>query len=320
MNLCKTIKNQEKQIPVLSILICVALIVFVHVYSDYTTGYEISDATVPLSAGSYSVQGVAKFSGEIFDIQEHRSIITKVDYSLTNKGLIKIEISEDTNEEFYVSILSTSDKAADDGDAGYSDYQIKKYHQNGVYALTRGPGEYELIVWTKGEKTGEKRHMYASVYRNVFTADFHKNEPYKYSNAYSIFDENSAIAARAHALVADMDDDKKKAKVIIDFVYDNIKYDETLPSDEILYMKADDILESGTGLCYHFTSLAASMLKSVGIPARDVYGYYQNDNNIHSWLEILVDGEWMAADPTRKNGFPISTKNYYPLEYENPLD
>lgn len=64
------------------------------------------------------------------------------------------------------------------------------------------------------------------------------------------------------------------------------------------------------GHCEYFSSAMAIMLRSLGIPARNVTGFLGADfnpyggyyavrnGNAHSWVEAFVDGEWVTFDPT----------------------
>jgi len=85
------------------------------------------------------------------------------------------------------------------------------------------------------------------------------------------------------------------------FVTDNIDYDNdkinTLP-----YNYLPDIEETYTdksGLCYDYASLFASMLRSIGVPAKLVKGYTSEQPNVyHAWTEVYIEGRWMILDPT----------------------
>jgi transglutaminase-like putative cysteine protease len=64
------------------------------------------------------------------------------------------------------------------------------------------------------------------------------------------------------------------------------------------------------GYCEHFATSMVLMLRSIGIPARAVNGYYGGEKNeyggyiivrqsdAHSWVEALIDGQWRRFDPT----------------------
>jgi transglutaminase-like putative cysteine protease len=49
-------------------------------------------------------------------------------------------------------------------------------------------------------------------------------------------------------------------------------------------------------MCYDFSSLFASMLRSVNIPAKLVKGYGSKVEGYHAWNEVYLDGKWQTVD------------------------
>lgn len=95
-------------------------------------------------------------------------------------------------------------------------------------------------------------------------------------------------------------------------------------SDYIYYFLFQN--EKKEGYCTLFASSMVCMLRSVGIPARVVSGYYATphmigtdsfatelvDNNYHAWVEVYFDGMgWLAFEPTPDFGVQ---RNYFLLE------
>ena len=71
----------------------------------------------------------------------------------------------------------------------------------------------------------------------------------------------------------------------------------------------DRLLSSKSGICFDYASLMTAMLRSLGIPAKLIFGY--TGQNYHSWLNIYTtetgwinamisfDGKtWKLMDPT----------------------
>ena len=63
------------------------------------------------------------------------------------------------------------------------------------------------------------------------------------------------------------------------------------------------MLEKKVGDCTEHTWLATALLRASGIPARAVYGVaYTGDSEksfaYHAWVEVELDGRWVAIDPT----------------------
>ena len=55
---------------------------------------------------------------------------------------------------------------------------------------------------------------------------------------------------------------------------------------------------NGKGVCFHFSSLFSSMMKSIGVTTREVRGYsWSTDSAYHSWNEYLDEsGNWIPIE------------------------
>ena len=72
----------------------------------------------------------------------------------------------------------------------------------------------------------------------------------------------------------------------------------------------DFLFNSKRGYCEHYASAMVLMLRTIGIPARIVTGFYGGEfneyggylivrqRNAHSWVEAALDGRWRLFDPT----------------------
>jgi transglutaminase-like putative cysteine protease len=72
----------------------------------------------------------------------------------------------------------------------------------------------------------------------------------------------------------------------------------------------DFLFNSKRGYCEHYASAMVLMLRTIGIPARIVTGFYGGEfneyggyvivrqSNAHSWVEAAIDGRWRLFDPT----------------------
>lgn len=104
----------------------------------------------------------------------------------------------------------------------------------------------------------------------------------------------------------------ERAKAIERYLRDTIVYDETVsepPAGEDL---VDYVLfERQRGYCTYYASAMVVMLRSVGVPARVVTGYYPGDwdatqngylylqKNAHAWVEVFFPGYgWVPFEPT----------------------
>jgi protein-glutamine gamma-glutamyltransferase len=97
-----------------------------------------------------------------------------------------------------------------------------------------------------------------------------------------------------------------------EYLQNTYPYDLNIPPfpdnrDSIDYF----LFEEKRGYCEHFASALVIMLRTVGIPARMVFGYQPGDYNpisgyysvkqsdAHAWTEVYISGYgWYAVDPT----------------------
>lgn len=79
-----------------------------------------------------------------------------------------------------------------------------------------------------------------------------------------------------------------------------------------LHGDAVAVLQDGVADCGGFASLLTACLRSVGIPARPICGFWQGDSSWHVRVEFHLPGtEWIVADPTLGNGAdPTGTYAY----------
>ena len=63
-----------------------------------------------------------------------------------------------------------------------------------------------------------------------------------------------------------------------------------------------EILKTRRGDCTEFANLLTTMARSIGFPARTVFGLaYSEDTNsfaLHTWNEVAIDEWWHAVEPT----------------------
>ncbi len=74
------------------------------------------------------------------------------------------------------------------------------------------------------------------------------------------------------------------------------------------------LFEAKAGHCEYFSTAMAIMMRSLGLPARNVTGFLGADynpygdyyavrnGNAHSWVEVLIEGRWVTFDPTPASG------------------
>ncbi|MCA9780502.1 MAG: transglutaminase domain-containing protein, partial [Candidatus Eremiobacteraeota bacterium] len=92
--------------------------------------------------------------------------------------------------------------------------------------------------------------------------------------------------------------ERKKVEKLTRWVYSNLEKASNVNASTSL-----SVLKNRAGDCTEHTILLTTMLRAAGIPARELSGLvYTNDDlqvfGYHAWVEVYVDGGWMAVDPT----------------------
>ena len=79
------------------------------------------------------------------------------------------------------------------------------------------------------------------------------------------------------------------------------------------YDDAVNSLAAGEGDCGSYAAILTASLRSIGIPARRISGFWQGFSQSHVRVEFYLPGAgWMVADPTLGNGIdPTGTYAYY---------
>jgi transglutaminase-like putative cysteine protease len=126
--------------------------------------------------------------------------------------------------------------------------------------------------------------------------------PYLLSS--DVFDINNDIRSLATDLSQGNDDLFKVVFSISKWVNENVEYDLDTMSSQTL--SASWVLDNRKGVCTEYSSLMVALLRSIGIPSREVSGVAFTDSSLfptdwgfHSWVEVYFPGHgWVSFDPT----------------------
>jgi len=172
-------------------------------------------------------------------------------------------------------------------------YNLKSTKNSETFPLQLGEGTYTIAVLENVSDNRYRQVMQSTV--DVF-----------YTDTFSIFlqsiqfinwDDESPAVKIARELVSDKKSDYEKVRAIYDYIVHNFSYDfnkTELPYDYL--PDIDKMMKDKKGICYDFSSLFASMLRSVGIPAKLVKGYGSKTKGYHAWNEVYIDGSWKLID------------------------
>jgi hypothetical protein len=127
-------------------------------------------------------------------------------------------------------------------------------------------------------------------------------EEYTKSNFF-ITSADARVKKHARAAVGDETDPWRKAQRIERWVRDNM----TALNFDNGIAPADWVAEHLEGDCTEFAMLGAAMCRAEGVPSRTALGlvYHVAGSpklSYHMWMEVNVNGQWVALDPTLGQG------------------
>lgn len=137
--------------------------------------------------------------------------------------------------------------------------------------------------------------------------------PFLYPNQYVNYNDNSAVVSKAAEIIAAANADTpiKKVEAIYKWVTTNFTYDYDLAANPpVGYLPVvDSVLAAKKGICFDYSAVMASMLRSQNIPCKLVVGYA--GTVYHAWINVYIQGvgwvdhyiyfdgeKWTLMDPT----------------------
>ena len=172
-------------------------------------------------------------------------------------------------------------------------YDLKNNGKFEMFSLQFGDGNYQIILYEN--ITGTK---YANVGTINLSVKFkNKNAPFLVPNQYINYHQIPEI----NSLVTKLCYGKNKndcLEIIKTYIKRNFKYDYVKAQNVTKGMLPDMkyLLQKRVGICFDIASLAVAMFRIVGIPAKLVIGYA--DNQYHAWVEIIGLNKTILYDPT----------------------
>lgn len=208
-----------------------------------------------------------------------------------NDGTVKLTYNNDYDVKVKLLVQLT-------GGTQYK-YDIPKGSVNINIPLTQGNGEYKIVLCRN--ISGTKYAVMQTVSITQRLAD--EDVAYLSSNYIIDWDMTNAAIKKAQSLAKK--GGKNKIKYIYDFVVKNYTYDYSKASNindiakNAAYIpNINNIYTEKKGICYDYSVLLASMLRSVGVPTKVVTGYTVNADVYHAWNNVYADSKWNVVDTT----------------------
>ncbi|HEY8500897.1 MAG TPA: transglutaminase-like domain-containing protein [Clostridia bacterium] len=209
-----------------------------------------------------------------------------LDVGSVNDGIIGIAYNGEADTRYKVMISKGSEEYTYD------------YFGPGIeyFPLQSGSGNYKVSFLESISGT-----KYRVIYTKNISVDI-KSDTMVFLQSVQNVNWNSEMTAvdLAEELVQGLTGVKDKVEAIYLYVVSNIEYDygKINTVDSRYVPDIDGTLKSQKGICYDYSALFASMLRSQGIPTKLVKGYTDNVDGYHAWNEVLIDGQWVVIDTT----------------------
>jgi transglutaminase-like putative cysteine protease len=180
-----------------------------------------------------------------------------------------------------------------------------------------GRNRYRKIVYAPGLDIRHRDHFDAPLTYQAFASPseraFPESVPPKLQERYlEVPDGYERISELARSIAGGLGRPIDKAQRIEGFLRGGGGYRYSLeqPATEGKDPLYVFLFEAKAGHCEYFSTAMAIMMRSLGLPARNVTGFLGADynpygnyyavrnGNAHSWVEVLLDGKWVTFDPT----------------------
>ncbi len=177
-------------------------------------------------------------------------------------------------------------------------YDLKNDGTVESFSLQMGNGTYKVSIL---ENIKDKQYKYITT-KTVELNIFDEKKVFLASVQNIRWDNNMMAIEKANEITKNLKTDSEKIEAVYEYVLNNIRYDykkiSTLKSNYV--PNIDNIITSGKGICYDYSSVFAAMLRSQGIPVKLVKGYSVNVKGYHAWNEIYDSdtGKWITLDTT----------------------
>lgn len=236
---------------------------------------------------------------------------------------VSIDLSNQEKGYFLASYHGDSDKVklqVTTQDSMVYTYNLPSDGSEEVFSFSDGDGSYKIGVYTNIRDT-----LYATEYETSTEVNLDSSYlPFLYPNQYVWFTDQTKAVSKGAEIVRPADTDLDAVTLVYDYIVNNITYDwEEADTVQNGYIPdVDEVLTTGKGICFDYSSLMAAMLRSQRIPTRMEIGYV--GSTYHAWISTYIDEigwvngiirfdgtDWSIMDPTLASTEGAdSTQNY----------
>ncbi len=194
----------------------------------------------------------------------------RLDLSALQDGYVAVSANSDMRLKFQVLC----------GDDTYT-YNLASDGTPSVFPLNCGDGEYRFRVM-ENVTDNKYAERYAAECEVALSDAF---QPFLRPSDYVPYNEDSACVKKAAELASHADNEIELVAAVYAFICDTVRYDtEKAAAVSAGYLPdPDETMLSGKGICFDYAALAASMLRSQGIPTKEIFGYVSPNDVYHAW-------------------------------------
>lgn len=251
--------------------------------------------------------GLSHVDVEAAEEQDEKKVSYGIDISTDNSehGVVDVFYYQKTPKKMKVVVQNGKSRYV------YNLFSGKEWTS---YPLQLGDGTYKISIYENTSGSKYKKIMTEQVNIQLDDPNIVHLQSIQEINwnedSQAIIFTQEMLAEIVEAMEEDMPDlkddegveltDEEKIEIIYEFILGAIAYDfEKIKGLDYTYLpNIDETLEEGTGICYDYSSLFASMLRSEGIPTRMVKGYANTSEVYHAWNEVYFEEEWLVVDTT----------------------
>lgn len=203
------------------------------------------------------------------------------------KGIFGVTYTDNSANVYKVLVTKGEEKVS---------YPFFANGKTEYFPLQFGNGTYKVALL---KNVGGKKYAY--VEQKSITINL-KDSNVVYLNSIQNIKWNSDDDAIKFALNQTKDIKTAQAafEVFYKYLVENVVYDydkaKTVQKDYVPSL-AKTFVDS-KGICYDYSCMLASFMRSKGFPTRLVKGYTTELEGYHAWNEVLIEGKWMIVDTT----------------------
>lgn len=213
------------------------------------------------------------------------------DFDKTDSGVVRVKLDEQYEAKPIKIMVAFEGKNPE-----FYDYD--RFTEFESYGVKSGEGTYQIGIY---QNTSGNSYRALAV-KTVEVKKIDAFTPYLSSVQNIRWEKGDEATELASELTEGIENDWEKVQAIHQFIIEHITYDYDKAATVSYGYLPDNAatLEKGNGICYDYSSLMASMLRSLDIPTKLVMGRSKAKDVYHAWNEVYDTerDQWVLIDST----------------------